>query len=208
MRLAAQGLPLVCVNPAVTFGAGDVHVTSTRLVRSFLLGRVPVYADGAICVVDVDDVARGPPAGRRARARWASATSSAAATSPSTACSPTSAGCPASSRRCRLPALAAPARPPALLGAGPDRPLRGARGHPVVDLPQHQGQARARLAGAPARGDARGHRAAGTWSASTTASRAPAARSSSSTARPAPPSARSRRAGARRSGAGWGRSAP
>jgi len=59
MRLAAQGLPLVCVNPAVTFGAGDVHVTSTRLVRSFLLGRVPVYADGAICVVDVQDVARG-----------------------------------------------------------------------------------------------------------------------------------------------------
>ena len=59
MRLAAQGLPLVCVNPAVTFGAGDVHVTSTRLVRSFLLGRVPVYADGAICVVDVRDVARG-----------------------------------------------------------------------------------------------------------------------------------------------------
>jgi dihydroflavonol-4-reductase len=59
MRLAAQGLPLVCVNPTVTFGAGDVHVTSTRLVRSFLLGRVPVYADGAICVVDVDDVARG-----------------------------------------------------------------------------------------------------------------------------------------------------
>ena len=47
------------MNPAVTFGEGDVHVTSTRLVRSFLLGRVPVYADGAICVVDVDDVARG-----------------------------------------------------------------------------------------------------------------------------------------------------
>ena len=59
MRLAAQGLPLVCVNPVFTFGAGDVHVTSTRLVRSFLLGRVPVYADGAICVVDVDDVATG-----------------------------------------------------------------------------------------------------------------------------------------------------
>jgi dihydroflavonol-4-reductase len=59
MRIAAKGLPLVCVNPAVTFGAGDVHVTSTRLVRSFLLGRVPVYADGAICVVDVEDVAKG-----------------------------------------------------------------------------------------------------------------------------------------------------
>ena len=59
LRLAAKGLPLVCVNPAVTFGPGDVHVTSTRLVRSFLLGRVPAYADGGINVVDVRDVARG-----------------------------------------------------------------------------------------------------------------------------------------------------
>lgn len=59
MRLAAKGLPLVCVNPAVVFGPGDVHVTSTRLVRSFLLGRVPAYADGAINVVDVRDVAEG-----------------------------------------------------------------------------------------------------------------------------------------------------
>ena len=37
MRVAAQGLPLVCVNPAVCFGAGDVQLASTRLVRSFLL---------------------------------------------------------------------------------------------------------------------------------------------------------------------------
>jgi dihydroflavonol-4-reductase len=59
LRLAAKGLPLVCVNPCVTFGAGDFHVTSTRLVRSFLLGRVPAYADGAINVVDVEDVAEG-----------------------------------------------------------------------------------------------------------------------------------------------------
>jgi dihydroflavonol-4-reductase len=59
MRLAAQGLPLVCVNPAMTFGPGDLHVTSTRLVRSFLLGRLPAYADGAVNVVDVRDVANG-----------------------------------------------------------------------------------------------------------------------------------------------------
>ena len=58
-RLAARGLPLVCVNPAVAFGPGDVHVTSTRLVRSFLLGRVPAYADGGLNVVDVRDVAAG-----------------------------------------------------------------------------------------------------------------------------------------------------
>jgi dihydroflavonol-4-reductase len=59
MRLAAQGLPLVCVNPAVCFGAGDVHVSSTRLVRNFLLGRIPVYTDGAASIVDVRDVAKG-----------------------------------------------------------------------------------------------------------------------------------------------------
>ena len=58
-RLAARGLPLVCVNPAVVFGPGDVHVTSTRLVRSFLLGNVPAYADGGLNVVDVRDVAHG-----------------------------------------------------------------------------------------------------------------------------------------------------
>jgi dihydroflavonol-4-reductase len=58
-RVAAQGLPLVCVNPAVCFGPGDVHLTSTRLVRSFLLGRVPAYIDGAASVVDVRDVAAG-----------------------------------------------------------------------------------------------------------------------------------------------------
>ncbi len=59
MRVAARGLPLVCVNPTIVFGAGDVHVTSTRLVRSFLLGRIPIYTDGAVNVVDVRDVAEG-----------------------------------------------------------------------------------------------------------------------------------------------------
>lgn len=59
MALADEGLALVCVNPTVVFGPGDVHVTSTRLVRSFLLGHVPAYADGALNVVDVRDVAHG-----------------------------------------------------------------------------------------------------------------------------------------------------
>jgi dihydroflavonol-4-reductase len=59
MRVAARGLPLVCVNPAVCFGAGDHHLTSTRLVRSFLLGRIPVYSDGAASIADVRDVAAG-----------------------------------------------------------------------------------------------------------------------------------------------------
>ncbi|MEA2332744.1 MAG: hypothetical protein QOH58_2882 [Thermoleophilaceae bacterium] len=59
MRVAARGLPLVCVNPAVCFGAGDHLLTSTRLVRSFLLGRIPVYTEGAASIVDVRDVAEG-----------------------------------------------------------------------------------------------------------------------------------------------------
>jgi dihydroflavonol-4-reductase len=59
MRLAARGLPLVCVNPTVIFGTGDVNLASTRLVRSFLLGRLPVYTEGAANVVDVHDAAQG-----------------------------------------------------------------------------------------------------------------------------------------------------
>ena len=59
MRVAAHGLPLVCVNPGVCFGAGDHLLASTRLVRSFLLGRIPVYMEGAVSVVDVRDAAAG-----------------------------------------------------------------------------------------------------------------------------------------------------
>jgi dihydroflavonol-4-reductase len=59
LRLAARGLPLVCVNPCVVFGAGDVYGSSTSIVRRFMLGRIPAYVDGALNIVDVEDVARG-----------------------------------------------------------------------------------------------------------------------------------------------------
>jgi dihydroflavonol-4-reductase len=59
LRLAAHGLPVVCVNPTFVFGRGDHYGGSTGLVRRFLLGRVPVYTDGALNVVDVEDVAAG-----------------------------------------------------------------------------------------------------------------------------------------------------
>ena len=36
-----------------------MHLASTRLVRSFILGRVPLYTDGAASIVDVRDVAEG-----------------------------------------------------------------------------------------------------------------------------------------------------
>lgn len=59
MRMAAHGLPVVCVNPTFVYGRGDVHGGSTGVVRRFLLGRIPVYTDGALNIVDVHDVARG-----------------------------------------------------------------------------------------------------------------------------------------------------
>jgi dihydroflavonol-4-reductase len=59
LRLAAQGLPVVVVNPCYVFGAGDVYARATAIVRRFLLGRIPAYVDGALNVVDVQDVARG-----------------------------------------------------------------------------------------------------------------------------------------------------
>jgi dihydroflavonol-4-reductase len=59
MELAARGLPLVIVNPAHVFGAGDHHRSSTELVRRFLRGQIPAYVDGALNIVDADDVARG-----------------------------------------------------------------------------------------------------------------------------------------------------
>ena len=59
LRIAARGLDVVIVNPAFVFGAGDVHRSSTDIVRRFLLGRIPAYVDGALNVVDVRDVARG-----------------------------------------------------------------------------------------------------------------------------------------------------
>lgn len=59
LRLGAQGLPVVCVNPCWVFGPGDVYGHSTAIVRRFLLGQIPLYLNGAINIVDVDDVARG-----------------------------------------------------------------------------------------------------------------------------------------------------
>ncbi|HEX8076139.1 MAG TPA: NAD-dependent epimerase/dehydratase family protein [Thermoleophilaceae bacterium] len=59
LRLAAQGLPVVAVNPCYVFGAGDVYGRATAIVRRFMLGRIPAYVPGALNVVDVGDVARG-----------------------------------------------------------------------------------------------------------------------------------------------------
>ena len=96
MRLAARGLPLVVVNPCNVFGRGDIYARATSMVRRFLLGRIPVYTNGALNVVDVGDVARGHVlADERGTARRALHPRATATTRP-TASSPTSRGCRAS----------------------------------------------------------------------------------------------------------------
>jgi dihydroflavonol-4-reductase len=59
LRVAARGLDVVLACPAHVLGAGDDRRSSTEIVRRFLLRRIPAYVDGAICIVDVEDVAAG-----------------------------------------------------------------------------------------------------------------------------------------------------
>ncbi len=59
MRLVGLGLPAVIVNPAHVFGVGDLHRSSTELVRRFLRREIPLYVDGALNIVDAEDVAAG-----------------------------------------------------------------------------------------------------------------------------------------------------
>src|SRR3954469_1830994 len=59
LRIAALGLPVVIVCPAHVFGRGDVNHSSTEIVRRFLRREIPAYVDGALNIVDAEDVARG-----------------------------------------------------------------------------------------------------------------------------------------------------
>jgi dihydroflavonol-4-reductase len=59
LRIGAQGLPVVIVSPAHVLGRGDVQGSSTELVRRFLRREIPIYVDGALCIVGAGDVARG-----------------------------------------------------------------------------------------------------------------------------------------------------
>ncbi len=59
LRLAAQGLPVVIVNPCFVLGSGDRRGGSTEIVEQFLRRRIPLYVDGGANVVDVKDVATG-----------------------------------------------------------------------------------------------------------------------------------------------------
>lgn len=59
LRACAAGLPVVIVNPGHVFGAGDLYRSSTEVVRRFLRRELPAYVDGALNVVDAEDVAAG-----------------------------------------------------------------------------------------------------------------------------------------------------
>jgi dihydroflavonol-4-reductase len=59
MRVAARGLPVVCVNPTFVLGPDDPSGTSNSLVRRVLLRQIPFYVDGGLNVVDVRDIAKG-----------------------------------------------------------------------------------------------------------------------------------------------------
>jgi dihydroflavonol-4-reductase len=58
--LAAEGLPIVIVNPTAPVGPRDVKPTPTgRMVIEAAAGRMPAFVDTGLNIVHVDDVARG-----------------------------------------------------------------------------------------------------------------------------------------------------
>ncbi len=57
LRAAADGLPVVILMPTAVFGPGDVKPTTGQLLLEVAKGRVPVYFDATINVVDGRDVA-------------------------------------------------------------------------------------------------------------------------------------------------------
>ncbi len=59
-KFGARGLPIVVVNPTLVVGTNDIRPTSSgQLVIEVASGNVPIYMDGRVNVVDVEDVARG-----------------------------------------------------------------------------------------------------------------------------------------------------
>ena len=159
LRIAARGLPVVVVCPAYVLGAGDYGRSSTEIVRRFMLRRIPAYVEGAINVVDVEDVAagmlladeRGVPGERyilgNRNYTWDRLFADLARLS-----------------GIEPPALRLPVPGRARAGGGARARARADAGHAgrgaqrgeVVDLPLDQGAARAGVDDAAARGDRRG----------------------------------------------------
>jgi dihydroflavonol-4-reductase len=60
LSAAADGLPLVIVNPTTPVGPGDVKPTPTgQIIVDFLSGRMPAYVDTGLNFVPVEDAAAG-----------------------------------------------------------------------------------------------------------------------------------------------------
>lgn len=60
MKVFDKGLPVVMVNPTLVIGVGDIKPTpSGKLIVDIVNGDMPGYIDGAINIIDVEDVARG-----------------------------------------------------------------------------------------------------------------------------------------------------
>lgn len=60
LRLAAEGLPVVIVNPSAPVGESDVKPTPTgQVIVDFMKGRMPAYIETGMNIIDVDDVATG-----------------------------------------------------------------------------------------------------------------------------------------------------
>jgi dihydroflavonol-4-reductase len=60
LRFAAEGLPVVIVNPTAPVGEADVKPTPTgKIIVDFLRGAMPAYVDTGLNLVDVRDVALG-----------------------------------------------------------------------------------------------------------------------------------------------------
>jgi dihydroflavonol-4-reductase len=59
-KFGARGLPIVVVNPTLVVGTNDIRPTSSgQLIIEVASGNMPIYMDGWVNVVDVEDVARG-----------------------------------------------------------------------------------------------------------------------------------------------------
>ena len=55
-----RGLPVVIVNPTLVIGTNDIKPTpSGQMIIDVVRGRMPIYIDGGLNIVDVDDVSRG-----------------------------------------------------------------------------------------------------------------------------------------------------
>ena len=59
-KFGAKGLPIVIVNPTLVVGTNDIRPTSSgQLIIEVASGNMPIYMDGWVNIVDVEDVARG-----------------------------------------------------------------------------------------------------------------------------------------------------